>query len=121
MAVSPEYKAFILEMLEPLGDVSVRLMFGGGGVFCHGVMFGLIGDERLYFKVDSELRPEFEAEGLGPFVFKSSAGEQNVMSYYEAPESAYDDQDEMLDWARTGLDAAFREDAKKPKSKQKRK
>ena len=120
MVVSPEYKAFILEMLEPLGGVSIRGMFGGGGVFCQGVMFGLIADERLYFKVDEQSKPAFEAEGLGPFVYEAGNGKNTIMSYYEAPESAYDDQDEMLDWARKGLDAAFREDAKKPKSKQKR-
>ena len=120
MAVSPEYKAFLLEMLEPIGDVSVRSMFGGGGVFCHGVMFGLIADEKLFLKVDEDLQPEFEAEGLGPFVYEASGGKRGVMSYFEAPDSAYDDQDEMLLWARKALDAAFREDAKKPPSKRKR-
>ena len=120
MAVSPEYRAFLLEMLEPLGEVSIRGMFGGGGVFCHGVMFGLIAGEKLYLKVDDALKPDFDAEGLGPFVYEAGNGKRGVMSYYEAPESAYDDQDEMLDWARKGLDAAFREDAKKPTSKQKR-
>ena len=121
MAVSPEYKAFILEMLEPMEGVSIRAMFGGGGVFCHGLMFGLIADERLYLKVDEELKAEFEAEGSGPFVYEGSNGKRGVMSYYEAPEYTYDDQEEMVAWARKGLDAAFREDAKKPKSKQKRK
>ena len=121
MAVSQEYKAFILEILEPLGGVSIRGMFGGGGVFCQGVMFGLIADERLYFKVDDQSKPDFEAEGLGPFVYETGNGKNTIMSYYDAPESAYDDQDEMLDWARKGLEAAFRADAKKPKSQQKRK
>ena len=120
MAVSPEYKAFILEMLEPLGDVSVRPMFGVGGMFCHGVMFGLIGGDRVFFKVDDELRPEFEAEGLKPYVFESSAGKQDVMSYLEAPDYTYDDQEEMLVWARKALEAAFREDARKPPGKRKR-
>ncbi|MFN3232674.1 MAG: TfoX/Sxy family protein [Alphaproteobacteria bacterium] len=120
MAVSAEYKAFINEMLEPIGGVSIRGMFGGGGVFCQGVMFGLIADERLYFKVDDGLQTELEAEGSEPFTYEAKGGKRGVMSYYEAPERCYDDQDDMLDWARKALEAAFREDAKKPKSKQKR-
>ena len=43
------------------------------------------------------------------------------MSYYEALDDTYDDQEELVGWARKALDAAFREDAKKPKRKQKRK
>ena len=42
MAVSAEYNAYILEMLEPLEGASIRRMFGGAGVFCHGVMLALI-------------------------------------------------------------------------------
>lgn len=103
-----------------MGGVSIRGMFGGGGVFCQGVMFGLIGGETLYFKVDDDLRSELEAEGSEPFLYKSKNGEQNVMSYYAAPEPCYDDQEEMLEWARKALDVAFRADAKKPPSQRKR-
>ncbi len=120
MAASPEYKAFIAEMLEPMVNVSFRGMFGVDGMFAHGVMFGLIGGETLYLKVDDGLRAELESEGSGPYTYESKNGKSDVMSYFAAPESCYDDQDEMLDWARKALDVAFREDAKKPKSKQKR-
>ncbi len=67
MAVSSEYKAFVAEQLEPLGPVTTRNMFGGAGVYLDGLMFGLIANETLYFKVDDRNRVDYESEGLGPF------------------------------------------------------
>ena len=119
MAVSAEYSAFVLELLEPLDGVSLRRMFGGAGLFCHGVMFGLIAGDRLYFKVGEGNRADFEDAGCGPFRYATNNGEHGILSYYEAPDSLFDEQDEMLDWARKALDEALRANAgkgKKPKS-----
>jgi DNA transformation protein and related proteins len=121
MAVSAEYNAYILEMLEPLEDASIRRMFGGAGVFCHGVMIALIIDERLFFKVDDRNRPDFEAEDCEPFTYATKKGTRGLMSYYAAPDFLYDEADEMLEWARGALDAALRAQAAKPKPKKKSK
>ena len=120
MAVSAEYNAYILEMLEPLEGASIRRMFGGAGVFCHGVMLALISDERLYFKVDDQSRPDFEDEGCEQFTYETKNGKRGLMSYYLAPDYLFDEQDEMVDWARSALDAALRADKKKPKKKKRR-
>ena len=42
----------VLEMLEPLGMVRARAMFGGFGIFHVDRMIALIANERLYFKTD---------------------------------------------------------------------
>lgn len=124
MAVSPEYKTFVLELLEPLGPVRIRAMFGAGGVYYDKLMFGLIFDETLYLKADEINRPDFEAENKGPFVYEPQSGKlvgrQIAMPYWEVPEHLYDEPDELLRWARGALDAAFRaERAKSPKRKKK--
>ena len=49
------------------GPVTIRPMFGGAGVYHDGLMFALVDDEVLYFKVDETSRPAFEAENLPPF------------------------------------------------------
>ncbi len=120
MAISPEYNAFILEMLEPLEGASIRRMFGGAGVFCHGVMIALIADERLYFKVDDGNRPDFEAEDCEQFTYSAKNGKRALMSYYTAPDFLYDEPEEMADWARKALDAALRANAQKTKSLKKK-
>jgi DNA transformation protein len=51
MAVNPEYKAYVLDQLAPLGPVTARAMFGGAGIYLDGVMFALITRaDVLYFR-----------------------------------------------------------------------
>lgn len=121
MAISPQFAAYLEELFEPVGHVTVKRMFGGAGVFYQGVMIALSANEVLYLKVDSESDPRFEEEGLEPFVFEAANGRRAVMSFRQMPEICFDDPDELIEWARLAIDAAFREDAKKPPSKRKRK
>lgn len=108
MVYSQEFTDFVVESLEPLGPVQGRRMFGGAGIFCDGLMFGLIADGRLFFKVDDLTEPDFIARGLSPFTYRRSGGRQGVMSYYEAPEDLFDDHDSLLAWGQQALKAAYR-------------
>lgn len=122
MAISPEYRDFVQELLAPLGPVSIRRMFGGGGVFYDEVMFALIADETLYLKVDDETRPAFEAAGQGPFTYQRSEGQRAMRSYYQLPDELFDEPDELRLWARRAVDVALRAHAAKPaKERRKRK
>jgi DNA transformation protein len=113
MAVSSEYKAFVVEQLEGLGTVRMRGMFGGAGVYLDDLMFGVIFGETLYFKADERNRPDYEAEGMGPFTFEMRNGETGSLSFYELPERLYDDPEELVVWARKALDAALAAKARK--------
>jgi DNA transformation protein len=108
MAVSTEYGAFVLELLEPLDGVGLRRMFGGAGLFCHGVMFGLIAGDRLYFKVGDGNRGDYEAAGCARFSYATKRGEHGSLSYYEAPDALFDEPEDMLDWARKARDGGGR-------------
>ena len=108
MARSDDFVALVEDLLRPLGGVTARRMFGAHGVFKDDVMFALIADDRLYLKTDDETRERFEAEGLEPFVYQKQ-GRPTVMSFHQAPDAALDDQDLMLAWAGTALDAALRQ------------
>ena len=121
MAISPQYADYLRELFEPVGEVEVKRMFGGAGVFFSGVMIALAADEVLYLKTDETADPLFDEAGGEPFVYEASGGKRAVMSYRTMPESCYDDADDLRTWARIAIDAAFREDAKKPPSKRKRK
>ncbi len=121
MAVSPEYTDFIEELFEPFGPIKIKSMFGGAGVFAPlpdgDLMFGLIVSETLYLKVDDSNRADFAEEGKGPFVYERKGRGQAEMSYYELPESLYDDPEAFAGWARKAMDVALR--ARKPKRKRK--
>lgn len=119
MAVSQEFQEHLLELLEPLGGVSSRRMFGGAGLFKSGLMFALIADEVLYLKADDSNRGDFEARDLGPFRYEAKNGKRALMSYWQAPDDLLEDGDEMMDWARKAFDVALKADAAKPPSQRK--
>lgn len=120
MAVSAEYLELVLELLGPLGGldgVRYKRMFGGASLNVAGMTFALLADDTLYLKTDDDTRPRFEAAGLKPF--KPFEDKPGLMSYHQAPETALDDQDEMLEWGRLALDAARRANVKKSPKKPK--
>jgi DNA transformation protein len=115
---SDSFIEFLKEQLAPLGQISVRQMFGGASIYCDGLMFALLDDTTLYFKADETSRPDFETEGLGPFSYETKHGRNTILSYWRVPESLFDEPDAMLAWARKALIAATRS---KIKARSKRK
>lgn len=98
------------------GEVKIKLMFGGAGVYYKDQMFALLADERIYLKVNEATRPGFEAEGMKPFVFESKDGETIMTSYVEVPPRLLDDADELARWARRAYETAI-QGRRKKKSK----
>jgi len=111
MSASPDYLDHLIDLLEPLGPVTIRRMFGGAGLYHDGLMFALVAEDRLYLKADDGNREAFEAEGLEPFTYESR-GKRAVMSYYEPPADALEDGDILCQWARGAFEAALRTRAK---------
>ena len=111
----------VFESLEDLGELRSRSMFGGHGLYCDDVFFGLWADELLYFKVDAENRPAYLALGAAPFLFgvdQPTEKQLSESSYYEVPLEVQERPAEFLLWAQAALEAARRKQAKKqPRAK----
>lgn len=86
-------------------------MFGGFGIFHHGLMFGLIADGNLYLKADPESKPLFESEGSEAFSYYRKEN-RHSLSYYLAPEAFFEDPDACLRWAKIAFDTALRNQKK---------
>ena len=56
-----QVRAFVLDQLDELGDVVPRAMFGGVGLYCRGVFFGIMARDVLYLKVDDRNRADEHA------------------------------------------------------------
>jgi len=117
MPASMSFIDHVKDLFSPFGEISVRKMFGGAGIYCDGLFFAIIGDDDIWLKVDNETRATFEDAGLAPFTIEMN-GKTGTMSYHAAPEDIYDDQDELSYWVGLALDAARRAAVKKkPKKK----
>jgi DNA transformation protein len=111
MAVSQEFMDFVVGQLSGFGEVTIRRMFGGAGLYLSGVFFGVIDDDRLYFKVDDATRNDYIEAGMSPF--KPYGEEGYAMSYYEVPESALENPEQLSAWALKAADVARRSRRKK--------
>ena len=121
MVASDTFAEFLREQLAPLGRVTMRRMFGKTGVFCDGLMFGMVTDDTLYFRVDDHNRAAFkEAEAFPPLNYEKK-GCTIDLSFWRAPERLFDEPDELVTWARAALAAARRVAAKRQPPAPKRK
>lgn len=77
-------------------------------------MFGLIDDNILYLKADEDSRCNFTDKGLEAFTYYKK-GRPMQLSYYQAPEDALEDVDQMQFWANMAYSVALRAAAKKHK------
>jgi DNA transformation protein len=94
MTADTSYLNHVIELLEPIGDIKSRAMFGGYGIFHEGDMFALISGSTLYFKVNESNRAAYENADSKPF---------RPMPYYEVPAEIMEDTASLYEWARTSI------------------
>lgn len=103
-----DYADYVVEKLSGLGDVHSRAMFGGYGIFHEGLMFALISEGILYFKVDDSNREMYEKAGSHVF--------PHGISYWEVPTEVFEDMARLYEWANVSIELA-KAKAKKKKKK----
>ena len=102
-----EFVALVLDQFKSLGDVHLRAMFGGYGIYHGDIFFALIDDDRLYFKTDAQTCAEFKQRGLKPFTYRAR-GKTIALHYYEAPAEVFEDEIVMQHWAQQAIAVAVR-------------
>ena len=116
MVASDSFAEFLREQLAPFGHITMRRMFGKTGVFCDGVMFGMVTDNTLYFRVDDENRETFREAASFPPLNYAKQRELIDLSFWRVPERLFDEPDELIAWARAALAAARRVAAKRERT-----
>jgi len=120
MAVSKEFADYLREQFSAIPGTEIRRMFGGVGVFRHGLMFALgTSQGRLAFKVDSQTNPAFVAANCEEWIHTRANGTTARMGYWYAPDHLLDDPDEFRKWALEAYETAVRADMKKPAGQRK--
>ena len=113
MVASDSFAEFLREQLAPLGRVTMRRMFGKTGVFCDGMMLGMVTDDALYLRVDDHNQRAFKEALSSPPLSYKKKGCTIDLSFWRAPERLFDEPDELVTWAQAALAAARRVAAKR--------
>lgn len=107
MSTDAGFIALLEDLLAPVGPIRIKRMFGGAGIYADGVMFAIVDGEALYFKTDEANAAHFEAEGMGPFRYRTKTGEGTLRTYWQVPGRLFDEPDDMVHWARRSIAAAL--------------
>ncbi|WP_088188052.1 TfoX/Sxy family protein [Desulfosporosinus sp. FKA] len=114
MVISESFKEYVVDQLGKLGYVTVKKMFGGAGIYYDGLIFGLLADDTLYFKVDDSNKSDYIMAGMKPF--KPFDDKSMVMPYYEVPVDILENREQLAEWALKSL-LASRNNPAKPKKR----
>jgi DNA transformation protein and related proteins len=110
MPVTEAATQAFLQKLSAAREVTHRKMFGGVGIYCDGIFFAVIDDDRLYFKVDDVTFPSYQAFGMPQWVIEGPNG--GAMPYYEVPEEVLGDKDKLGQWIEEAVEVARRKKKK---------
>src|SRR5947199_10701952 len=108
MVASDGFTEFLCEQLSPRRGLPLRRRFGKTGVFCDGLMFGMITEDTLYVRVDDHNRAVFKEAEAAPPLNYDKKGRTIDLSFWRVPERLLDEPDELILWARAALGAAGR-------------
>ncbi len=122
MPLSPGFTDYVLELLAGFGRLEAKRMFGGAGLYHDGVMFAILDDDVVYFRVDAALEADLKALGSVPWSYSlKSDGSIRSMGYWRMLETAADDPDEAVSIAKRAFAAALARKAVRAKAPAKRK
>jgi len=104
---------FVTDQLSALGDLVVKPMFGGAGLYLDGQFFGIFFKERLYFRVSSRTVGAYTARRMKPF--KPFEGKGTSRNYYEVPVDIIESPEDLVKWAKIAVEAASSTPSRRPK------
>jgi DNA transformation protein len=96
MTSGDSFKDFVEDQLSGLYGLSFRAMFGGHGMYRGAVFFGILFEDRLYFKTDDTTRPDYAGRGMKCF---QPSKKQKLKNYMEVPADILEDREQLLEWA----------------------
>lgn len=101
-----EFINYVAEMLEPLGTVTVKRMFGGHALCVNDCAVAIGFDDTLYFKVDKATQPDYERENCEQFTYEKQ-GKVIYVSNWTLPAYVLEDQELFLQWAEKSYQVAY--------------
>lgn len=94
------YAEEVMQRLQSLPELHTEEMFGGFAIYSQKIFFGIVYQNRLYFRVTPATRKDFEAYGSSAF---QPSDRVRLTTYFEVPEPIAANDAELLEWARKAI------------------
>ena len=106
MALNEEFKNFVLDQLQGIGEFESKRMFGGLALLYQGSAFAKIKHDKVWLKVDDSNLADFEEHGMNQY----SYGKDNSrkLNFYETPIEIIEDRDKLKTWVKKSIDIAVK-------------
>lgn len=108
MVTRDHFADYCADLLEPLGSVRTKRMFGGHGIYVDDVFIAIVVGDTLFLKTDALTRERFQAAGSREFTYTAKGQVRRSLGYWSAPAEAMDSPALMRPWAQLAMAAALR-------------
>ncbi|MBX9447022.1 TfoX/Sxy family protein [Dickeya chrysanthemi] len=88
--------------------ITTRPLFGAVALYRDGLVFAMVWQGSLYFKVDNASRADYEAAGSHALGYVSEGNDHALKSYWEVPVDVLEDNEILTIWAQQAWSAALK-------------
>lgn len=93
----------VLELLADLRGLDCEALYSGYGIRCDKTLFAIVSNSRLYFRVNDDTRPIYQAARSSPLLTRGGVYEKDFM---EVPPAVLRDAALAVEWAATSISGA---------------
>ena len=109
MKKDTRFAQFVTEdLLAEIPGIKAKPMFGGHGIYKEGIIFAIIAEGQLYFKVDEQTEGEYKKLGSSPFTYTMPNKKPMTMSYWLLPADIMESRSELSLWVNAAVMASKR-------------
>lgn len=102
MALNEEFKNFVLDQLQGIGEFETKRMFGGLALLYQGSAFAKIKHDKVWLKVDDSNLSNFERYSMGQYTYGKDNSRK--LNFYETPIEIIEDRDKLKDWVQKSIE-----------------
>jgi len=106
MTIDTEFKDYVLDQLNGIGEFETKNMFGGTAVLRNGTAFAKIKHGALWLKVDDANINDFIVQGMPQYTYGKDNSRK--LNFYETPVEILENAEMLTCWAKKALEAATR-------------
>lgn len=91
-----------MEQLHRIPALRCRRLFGSFGLYAGDRFFGIVHDQKLYFRTTDQTRADYTEAGMS--IFRPNK-KQSLKNYYQVPPTVLKDKKKLVTWARKAISA----------------